>query len=78
MKEMRTEQLLLLVASIFYLLEIIVVGGRMINVGSFLVAIILGGIALISAILHAQYKWMLVDLLICLLCAGVTIFIDIV
>ncbi len=75
MKEIRTEQLLLLIASVFYILDISFLGGRMADVGSFLVATVLGVIALISAMIQAQYKWMIVDGLICLFCTGIAIYL---
>lgn len=75
MKKIRVEQLLLMIFAGLYLLETFFITGMFTNIPLYFITLVLGVIALISASIRKQYKWIAIDILICLLCTGIVSYL---
>lgn len=71
MKKIKFEQLLLIISAGIYLLETFFIAGMFTNIILYFITLALGVIALIKSSIGREYKWMAINLLICLLCSGI-------
>lgn len=70
-KAMKYEQPLLAVISVIYFLETMFVGGLFTNPILLVATLIMGVIATTIATIKKEYKWVIFDLLIFLICFGI-------
>lgn len=75
MKKIKFEQILLIIIAVVYLLESYLLAGLFTNPLLLIVTLAVGLIALIISLIKKQYKWAIIDLLICLVCSAVAAYL---
>lgn len=75
MRKIPFEQWALIVFTVIYLLECIFLRGLFTNILLFGIAFVVGVVATIVSIIKKQYKWAIIDAVICLFCSGLVCYL---
>ena len=75
MKKIPFEQWILIIVAIIYLLESIILAGLFTNILLFGITFVVGVVATVVSIIKKQYKWAIIDVLICLFCSGLDYYL---
>lgn len=75
MKKIKFEQILLMIVAALYLLESIFIAGMFTNLPLLIATLAVGLIAVIKSLINKQNKWVIIDLVICLVCFGVATYL---
>lgn len=75
MKKIPLEQWILIIVAIIYLLESIILAGLFTNILLFGITFVIGVITTIVSIIKKQYKWAIIDVIICLFCSGLVYYL---
>ena len=71
LKKVSLDQILLIGVAVLYLLETFLIEGLFTNPILLMATLVLGIIGIVVSAVKKKYKWILVDLIICILCLGI-------
>ena len=74
-KKVIFEQILLMIFAALYLIESIFLRGLFTNLPLVMATLVIGIIVIIVSLVKKQYKWAFLDLLICLVCFGIAVYL---
>ena len=74
-KKVGFEQILLMIIAGVYLLESYFISGMFTNLPLLIVTLAIGLFAIIKSSIQKQSKWVILDLIVCLICAVVAAFL---
>ena len=75
MRKIPFEQWALIIVTVIYLLESIILAGLFTNILLFGITFVVGVVVAIVSIIKKQYKWAIIDVLICLFCSGLVYYL---
>ncbi|CUN16215.1 hypothetical protein [Turicibacter sanguinis] len=75
MKKMSLEQWIFFIVAILYLLESILLAGLFTNILLLFATLVAGVIVIIISIIKKQWNWAFFDLVTCLACSGIAVYL---
>ena len=75
MKKMSLEQWIFFIVAILYLLESILLAGLFTNILLLFATLVAGVIVIVISIIKKQWNWAFFDLVTCLACSGIAIYL---
>lgn len=75
MKKVPLAQWIFFIVAIFYLLESILLAGLFTNILLLFATLVAGVIVIVISIIKKQWKWAFFDLVACLLCSGIGLYL---
>ena len=75
MKKMSLEQWIFFIVAILYLLESILLAGLFTNILLLFATLVAGVIVIVISIIKKQWNWAFFDLVTCLVCSGIAVYL---
>ncbi|MFR5114002.1 hypothetical protein [Turicibacter sanguinis] len=75
MKKMSLEQWIFFIVAILYLLESILLAGLFTNILLLFATLVAGVIVIVISIIKKQWNWAFFDLVTCLACSGIAVYL---
>ena len=75
MKKMSLEQWIFFIVAILYLLESILLAGLFTNILLLFSTLVAGVIVIVISIIKKQWNWAFFDLVTCLACSGIAVYL---
>lgn len=75
MKKMPLEQSIFFIVAVLYLLECLILAGLFTNILLLIALLIVGIIAIVISAIKKQWKWLFLDLVTCLVCSGISLYL---
>lgn len=75
MKKMPLEQRIFFIVAILYLLESVLLAGLFTNILLLITTLVVGIVAIVISVIKKQWKLAFLDLVTCLLCSGIAVYL---
>lgn len=75
MKKVPLAQWIFFVIAVLYILESIFLAGLFTNILICMATLVVGFIVIVVSVIKKQWKWVFLDLVICLVCSGIAVYL---